>query len=149
MEIRCATAADFDALVSCDSLAREHSDRRDFIARAIEDAEVYVACLGAAIVGYAVLEHTFFGNGFISLLYIAPKHRRQGYGSALMGHVESLCRTPKLFTSTNQSNTIMQSLLEKLGFAESGWIDNLDEGDPELVYFKRVAMDQSWDVVEG
>ena len=34
----------------------------------------------------------------------------------------------------------MQSLLSKLGFALSGVIENLDEGDPELVYFKRVGI---------
>ena len=32
----------------------------------------------------------------------------------------------------------MQALCEKLGFVKSGWIDNLDEGDPEIIYFKRL-----------
>ena len=41
----------------------------------------------------------------------------------------------KLFTSTNQSNTPMQALLALLGYVRSGVIDNLDPGDPELVYF--------------
>jgi len=48
------------------------------------------------------------------------------------------CRTPKLFTSTNQSNVPMQGLLATLEFARSGLIENLDDGDPELVYFKRL-----------
>ncbi len=55
-----------------------------------------------------------------------------------MPHVEVLCQTDKLFTSTNQSNRPMQKLLEKLGYQPSGYIENLDEGDPELVYFKRL-----------
>lgn len=33
----------------------------------------------------------------------------------------------------------MQSLLAKLDYVESGVIHNLDEGDPEIVYFKRFA----------
>lgn len=41
----------------------------------------------------------------------------------------------RMFTSTNQSNLKMQSLLAKLGYEPSGVIHNLDEGDPELVYF--------------
>ena len=52
--------------------------------------------------------------------------------------MESLCRTPKLFTSTNLSNLPMQSLLAKLEYQLSGVIHNLDEGDPEIVYFKRL-----------
>gem|GEM_PF-5850403 len=32
----------------------------------------------------------------------------------------------------------MQLLLEKSGYSLSGFIDNLDPGDPELVYFKRL-----------
>ena len=44
------------------------------------------------------------------------------------------CDTPKLFTSTNQSNQPMQQLLGALGYIPSGIIHNLDSGDPELVY---------------
>jgi hypothetical protein len=32
----------------------------------------------------------------------------------------------------------MQALLLKNGFVQSGFIENLDEGDPEQVYFKRI-----------
>jgi hypothetical protein len=32
----------------------------------------------------------------------------------------------------------MQELLSKAGFAKSGVIENLDEGDPEVVFFKRL-----------
>jgi len=70
------------------------------------------------------------------MLYVNPAYRRQGCGEMLMVHMEKACRTNKLFTSTNQSNKPMQALLEKLGFTLSGRIENLDPGDPELVYFK-------------
>jgi GNAT superfamily N-acetyltransferase len=69
-------------------------------------------------------------------LYIHPDHRRQGGGSTMMGYLESICRTAKIFTSTNLSNLPMQSLLAKLGYKLSGVIHNLDEDDPELVYVK-------------
>jgi hypothetical protein len=54
----------------------------------------------------------------------------------MMGYLESICRTAKLFTSTNLSNLPMQPLLAKLGYKLSGVIHNLDEDDPELVYVK-------------
>lgn len=72
------------------------------------------------------------------MLYVDPRFRRQGIGSALIRHLINECRTPKLFTSTNQSNFPMQRLLATLEFDRSGFIENLDEGDPEWVYFKRL-----------
>ncbi len=33
----------------------------------------------------------------------------------------------------------MRRLCEKLGFVQSGFIENPDEGDPEIIYFKRVG----------
>jgi len=47
-------------------------------------------------------------------------------------------RKPKrrAFTSTNASNEPMQKLLGKFGFIESGHVENLDEGDPEIIFVK-------------
>ena len=45
----------------------------------------------------------------------------------------------KLWTSTNQSNAPMCALLSRLGFILSGQIDNLDDGDPELVFVRLPA----------
>ena len=91
------------------------------------------------MLGYAVLEYTFFEQGFISMLYVRADHRRSGVGTALLSHLESVCRTRKLFTSTNLSNLPMQALLARLGYRLSGVIHDLDEGDPELVYIKVVS----------
>ena len=55
-----------------------------------------------------------------------------------MHHVESIWQPGKLFTSTNASNVSMQRLCESLGYVRSGVINNLDEDDPEIVYFKRL-----------
>ncbi|MDY6900522.1 MAG: GNAT family N-acetyltransferase, partial [Cyanobacteriota bacterium] len=68
------------------------------------------------VVGYAVLEYSFYDQGFVSMLYIHPEYRRQSAGVQLMQHLESACQTPKMFTSTNLSNLPMQSLLAKLGY---------------------------------
>jgi RimJ/RimL family protein N-acetyltransferase len=51
-------------------------------------------------------------------------------------HADQRC-DDGLFTSTNQSNIAMQRLCESCGFERSGIVENLDEGDPELIYFKR------------
>ena len=86
-----------------------------------------------------MLDHSFFEQPFVSLLIVAESQRRRGVGAMLMRHIESICPEGKLFTSTNESNAPMRALCEQLGFVRSGYIDNLDDGDPEIVYFKRVT----------
>jgi ribosomal protein S18 acetylase RimI-like enzyme len=98
----------------------------------------HVAVADNEVIGYGVLDYTFFSNGSIDRLYVHSNHRRRGAGKALLPHLESLCETPKLFVTTDLSNLAMQSLLVKLEYVLSGVIHNLDEGDPELVYFKRL-----------
>jgi ribosomal protein S18 acetylase RimI-like enzyme len=136
--IRPAAAADVEALHALDHVARADAERREFIERAVGEGTCHVASEGGEVVGYAVLSHTFYGQGFVEMLYVGEGRRRRGAGAALMREAEALCRTPKLFTSTNLSNLPMQALLNRLGYALSGVIHNLDEGDPELVYFKRL-----------
>ena len=137
VEIRQAGMRGIPTICSFDHLARTE-DRRAFIENSVRSGSAYVAVLNGEVVDYIVLEYTFYSQGFIAMLYVHPDHRRKGIGSELVHHVESICRTEKLFTSTNKSNLPMQALMFKLGYVRSGIIDNLDEGDPELVYFKRV-----------
>jgi len=106
--------------------------------RAVSAETCWAAVAEGQVVGLMVLEYTFYDTGFVAWLMVHPERRRQGIGTALMRHAETLCETAKLFTSTNQSNRPMQGLLYKLDYVPSGFIDNLDEGDPELVYCKRL-----------
>ena len=138
LEIRLAQAEDVDAILAFDHLAETEIEREEFIRRKVGQSACYVAVQGG-LIGYAVLEYTFLEQGFISMLYVRTDHRHSGVGTALMQHLESLCRTRKLFTSTNLSNRPMQALLARLGYHLSGVIHDLDEGDPELVYVKIVS----------
>ena len=138
ISIRPADADDLEALNSLDHVARTDAGRREFIERAVREGTCHVAVAGGEVVGYGVLNYNFYQHGLVDMLYVRDGHRRRGVGAVLLRELEGLCRTPKLFTSTNQSNLPMQALLERMGFAPSGVIHNLDEGDPELVYFKRL-----------
>ncbi len=133
--IRLAQDSDLESLCGLDAVAQRNYHRRNFIARSVSAGNCYVA-IDNQVLGYGVLEYTFFGNGFVSMLYVHPNSRRRGVGAGLMQHLESTCQTTKLFTSTNLSNLPMQSLLAKLDYKLSGVIHDLDEGDPELVYVK-------------
>lgn len=139
LHVRQAESRDITILTDLDHVAATDPTRREFIRKSVASGQAWVAARSGVAIGYATLEYGFFDQGFISLVIIDPAHRRQGAGTALVRHLESICRTGKLFTSTNQSNLPMQALLEKLGYSQSGIIHNLDEGDPELIYFKAVT----------
>lgn len=139
MLMRKGTPDDIDALVALDHVTRLDPGRADYIADALHKGNAFVAECDGAVVGYGVLTYHFYGNGMMELLYVAKDYRRSGVGRSLVGYGESRCKTPKLFTSTNLTNKPMQLLLEGLGYRLSGYIDNLDPGDPELVYFKHLG----------
>lgn len=107
-----------------------------FIDHALESLTCLVAASSGHVLGYGVLEYSFFSNGFISMIYVASSERRKGIASALLQALTERCSTPKLFTSTNESNRAMRALLDRAGFVASGVIYNLDPGDPEVIYFK-------------
>ena len=136
--IRQANESDVENLCSLDLVTRRDYKRREFITRSVDSGECHVAVADEDVIGYGVLNYSFFNNGSIDMLYVHSSHRRRGAATALIRHLESLCETPKLFISTNLSNLPMQSLLTKLEYVLSGEIHNLDEGDPEIMYFKRL-----------
>jgi GNAT superfamily N-acetyltransferase len=138
ISIRTANESDVEALCSLDLIARSENARREFIRRSVASGTCYVAVAENEVIGYGVLNYTFFNNGNIDMLFVHSNHRRRGAAAALLRHLESLCETPKLFICTNLSNLAMHSLLAKLEYVFSGMIHNLDEGDPEVVYFKRL-----------
>lgn len=100
-------------------------------------------------VGYGVLAYTFFEQGFITMLMVAPTARRQGVGARLLKAAEVACTSPKLFTSTNVSNHPMQLLLQRAGWSAVGLLQGLDEGDPELFYLCPGPLPRGLAAIEG
>lgn len=135
---RKALPDDIHAIIECDSYAGSHADRRELIEAAVMQGSCLVAVVNNRIIGFIVVTHDFFHHGFIPVLVVAQIYRRKGIGLQLLAAAEAVCTSDKLFTSTNSSNAAAQSLLTRAGFVRSGLIENLDHGDPELVYFKRV-----------
>jgi ribosomal protein S18 acetylase RimI-like enzyme len=141
MQIRPAARDDLDEMVAADGAAGALPGRAEFLRRAIHDGHALVAVVSGELVGYAVLDHSFYGNAFLALLVVRASARRRGHATALLRAAEARARTGKLFTSTNASNSAMQALLEAEGYERSGVIENLDPGDPELVYVKFLDTD--------
>ncbi|MET0439485.1 MAG: GNAT family N-acetyltransferase [Devosia sp.] len=135
MDIRLATPEDLPALCKLDTYAAEHFERQVEIRSWIDRGVCHVADVGNELAGYGIMTNHFFGQSFVELIMVAPRFRRSGIGLALIRFFQDSCHGRKLFTSTNLSNHSMQSLLLKAGFRSSGYIENLDKGDPELVFF--------------
>lgn len=135
-QIRQASLPDMALVLAADEMGTQER-RREYARRAIEGGRCWLAESDGRVLGYVVADTSFFSCPFVWLLVVAKEFRRRGVATALMRHAESLFAGDKFFTSTNESNLPSQALMESLGFVRSGRIENLDEGDPELVYFKR------------
>jgi ribosomal protein S18 acetylase RimI-like enzyme len=135
--VRAGMPSDHAALVHIDEYAVSHFDRVAAIADALAAGECLVAESGEETLGYVVLNYTFFGFGFIPVIVVATAQRRRGVGLRLLSEARSRCTSRKLFASANTSNVPAQALFLRAGFQRSGAIENLEEGDPELVFFTR------------
>ena len=140
MIVERATEDNLADMIAVDA-AHAQPPRAEYLTEAVRKRQCHLAREGWNVLGFAVLTQAFFAQYFIELLIVHPDQRRKGVATALMQHIERIVPTEKLFTSTNQSNAPMRALCESRGFVQSGWIDNLDDGDPEIVYFKRLARD--------
>ena len=131
--VRPAHGDDLAALIAVDEFAGSHSERADEIAGWLQAGAVVVAEREGSIVGYAVLTRSFYHRPFIEMLTVARDARRSGIGGRLIAHLVQQAGT-EIWTSTNRSNLPMRELLARAGFSESGFIEGLDPGDPELVF---------------
>ena len=99
--VQTAPRNDLGPIADLDTMALGESSRRPFLSNAVRGGQCLVANSRQRVVGFAVLDRSFYGHGFISLHIVHPERR-------------------------------------PTGFSRSGQIENLDEGDPEIVYFKRL-----------
>ncbi|MGW0838887.1 GNAT family N-acetyltransferase [Streptomyces sp. NPDC002787] len=116
-----AASSDWAALAKIDSVAAwgDHA-RGDSIRRWCEQGVVLMARDSSGPLGYSVLEYSFFEQGFVTMLMVAPHARRRGVGARLLTAVENVCTTAKLFTSTNVSHHPVQQLLQRVGWHPVG-----------------------------
>lgn len=131
-----ATPRDREAVLGVEAEGRAIDGRTTAITLAIEDGRCLVARDGEAVLGFAVHDRSLFGQPFLALLRVRQVDRRRGIGTALVQGVIAGTDGDRLFSSTNASNTAMRMLLGRLGFVASGFIENLDPGDPEMIYVK-------------
>ena len=136
--VRTANGADLAGIRFVDPLMRADPDRAHLIQAAVSAGECVVAVDGEEVLGFGILNYTFFHQGFVPLLVVGIGSRRLGIGKGLLSELERRCTKEKVYISANRSNIPAQCLFEACGFVPSGRIENLDLGDDELLFFKPV-----------
>ncbi|PGO33147.1 GNAT family N-acetyltransferase [Bacillus cereus] len=111
--------------------------RRDYIKYTIGEGRCIIVKEDNSISGFLTYDTNFFGCTFLSLIIVSPAKRRQGYASSLISYMLTHSPTQKIFSSTNKSNESMQTVFNANGFVRSGIVENLDEGDPEIIFYTK------------
>lgn len=139
IQVRMATLNDLENMVYIDSEVIGNKEREVELRESIEKNRCFVGQIEDQIAGFLIYHNYFFGHLFIDLVIVRPTLQRQGIAKTLMEYVENICLTNKIFSSTNESNEKMQKVFNSLNYVRSGYIDNLDDGDKEIVFFKKIS----------
>ncbi|WP_408009821.1 GNAT family N-acetyltransferase [Pseudalkalibacillus sp. A8] len=137
--IRAAAAEiqDSEDLLQIDETVFGNMNRKSTIEKAILEGRCLVARSDSFLVGFLIYNTDFFDCSFISLIIVPPSERRKGIASSLIQYFERISPTKKIFSSTNESNDRMVKVFSSLGYVKSGYLENLDEEDREIFYFKK------------
>lgn len=128
---------DLDSIVHLDIDVLGDDSRRDYIKHTIYEGRCIIVKEDNSISGFLTYDTNFFGCTFLSLIIVSPAKRRQGYASSLISYMLTHSPTQKIFSSTNESNESMQTVFNANGFVRSGIVENLDEGDPEIIFYTK------------
>ena len=135
--IRAATTSDLEAVLKIAELTSSSTERESLLKLRVESGECLVSEGQSRVVGFVTLaRRSFFGRDFIELLAVDPDCRRKGVGGALLRRCVNEATTSAIFVSANRSNHTMLNLLRKERWQFSGELEGLDEGDPELVFYR-------------
>ena len=131
VKIRLGNKEDSTSIKAIDSSIHSDFGRSKLIDLSLQQGTVRVALDGSEIVGYSIVNYSFFHRLTLEMLMVAETHRGKGIGRALLREAQTKINEDcELWTSTNESNSLMQFLLKSEGFERTGKIENLDLGDP-------------------
>ena len=139
MEIRSAEPRDVEVMlpltaevvgtVRAETVLRSHLERH----------HVLVAVDDDRVVGLLAFRTDWFACTYVSVVSVHKDARRRGIARALYRRVEDMTPSPRLFSSTEETNGVSIRMHAGLGFVPSGHIDNLPQGYRELLFYKRLA----------
>jgi len=136
VEIRAAQSSDVQAVMQ---LAAGLGPRAGpFVRSHLDRHHVLVAELDGEVVGMLAYRTDWFQCSFVTLVSVREDYRKRGVARALYRAVEDMSPSPRLFSSTEETNAVSIQMHTALGFQSSGHIDNLPQGYRELFFYKRL-----------
>lgn len=138
MDIQLPAAEDVDALMRLAAQVIAAERAGPFVRSHLDRHHVLVAEVDDEVVGLIAYRTDWFQCTLVSLVSVEKDHRRKGIARALYTAVEGISPSPRLFSSTEETNAVAIRMHTALGFTPSGHIDNLPQGYRELLFFKRL-----------
>ncbi|HEU4371688.1 MAG TPA: GNAT family N-acetyltransferase [Methylomirabilota bacterium] len=138
MEIRSPQASDTDALMALAAAVIGTERAGPFVRSHLDRHHLLVADAGGTVVGMLAYRTDWFQCTFVTLVSVREDHRKRGVARALYQAVEGMSPSPRLFSSTEETNAGAIRMHTALGFHASGHIDNLPQGYRELLFYKRI-----------
>jgi ribosomal protein S18 acetylase RimI-like enzyme len=134
--IRPPRETEFDALTALAAQVTGPERAGAFVRSHLERHHLLVAERAGAVVGLLAFRTDWFQCTLVSLVSVHPDFRRQGLARELYRTVEEISPSPRLFSSTEETNAVSIQMHGALGFTPSGHIDNLPQGYRELLFYK-------------
>ncbi len=109
-----------------------------FVKSHLERHQMIVAEARGEVVGFLAYRTDWFQCTFVTLVVVREDWRRRGIAREFFKSVEAVSLSPRVFSSTEETNAVSIRMHTALGFSPSGFIDNLPQGTRELLFYKRI-----------
>jgi GNAT superfamily N-acetyltransferase len=138
IEIRLPRLADAAPCTELAALVVGEERAGPLIKSHLERHQLMVAEAEGRIVGFLAYRTDWFQCTFVTLVVVDEEWRLRGIAREFFRTVETVSLSPRIFSSTEETNAVSIRMHTALGFAPSGYIDNLPQGTRELLFYKRV-----------
>jgi GNAT superfamily N-acetyltransferase len=138
IEVRLPRVADAHPCAELAALVIGEERAGAFIRSHMERHHLIVAEAEGEVIGLLAYRTDWFQCTFVSLVVVREKFRRKGIAREFFKAVEAVSPTPRVFSSTEETNAVSIQMHTALGFSPSGHIDNLPQGTRELLFYRRI-----------
>jgi GNAT superfamily N-acetyltransferase len=138
IEVRLPRVADAAGCAELAALLIGEDRAGAFVRSHMERHHLIVAEAEGRIVGMLAYRTDWFDCTFVSLVVVDEEYRRKGIAREFFKAVEAISPTPRIFSSTEETNAASIQMHTALGFTPSGHVDNLPQGTRELLFYRRV-----------
>ena len=140
MQIRRPQPSDLGAVMELAAEVMGPERAGPFVRSHIERHHLLIAESENDVVGVLAYRTDWFQCTLVSLVCVQKDFRRRGIARSLFAWVEEMSPSPRLFSSTEETNGASIQMHTALGFIPSGYIDNLPQGYRELLFYKRLQL---------